>query len=74
MVVGQSDRLGVQLDSDLGRWRNFHPLSLSLNVLERDLEGGIAAEFELRAEGAPRLGTNSPARLRLTRWPDLQLV
>lgn len=74
MVVGQSARLGVQLDSELGRWRNFHPLSLSMSVLERDLEGGIAAEFELGAEGAPRLGTNSPARLRLTRWLGLQLV
>lgn len=74
-MVGQGARLGAQLDSELGRWRNFQLLSLGVSVLERDLEGGIAAEFELGAEAAPRLGTNSPARLpsgRVSKWPGLR--
>lgn len=55
MVVGQSARLGVQLDSELGRWRNFHLLSLSLSVLERDLERGIAVNLSWELRGRPGL-------------------
>lgn len=51
----------VQPDSESGQWRNFQLLlSLSVSVFVVDLAGGSAAEFEMRIEAAPQLGSYAP--------------
>lgn len=60
MTLGQRARMGLQLDSELGQWRNFQLLLLSVSVSEHDLEGGNAAELEVGVETASGLGTAMP--------------
>lgn len=61
MTPGQCARMGLQLDSELGQWRNFQLLLRGVSMSERDLEGGNAAELEVGVETAPGLAQISPS-------------